>query len=549
MRMDRHWTTCGWAIALLLVVSPAYSATVALKAVRRNSVPINPPLASVVASPGDIIEANIFVFDWATELPQGIRAYELIIQGAMAAVSGTNGTVLPLGWDAAIEPVPCNTDPDCAFGEVCRPPTFRCVRPDHNPTLGAFVIATRPDYLLFKFTNSGPDINTATLGYSYFSLAFEKDGASDTGQVTYAGTLILKVSEGACGTFTVPLASCGASLLASPSLDSISPQLNSLIIQLPECPPLPVASSPQNCSIDARIPSVPGITQALFGWDSLELHFNESPMGLTEASFRTRTVPVGETSSVSSVETGTVMDALETQLDQPIATERWTCVEHRPSLREGCLAALPGDVDQNQMVGAHDATALVSNLRRPGGQPSIPMFQCDIDRSGNCGPLDLLTLLDLLNGAGFEAWDGAAILPLCPSRNSLIERLPRGACCSQIGSCAENVLESTCASSFGTWVRDATCCEAPCLDALGTCCDIGSGSCANGVAQSSCLGIAHVWTESSLCSSVVCSAAQGACCNLDTGVCTDGVLRQNCSGPSDSWRPGAACGGADCRPN
>jgi hypothetical protein len=43
------------------------------------------------------------------------------------------------------------------------------------------------------------------------------------------------------------------------------------------------------------------------------------------------------------------------------------------------------------------------------------MWQCDIDRSGQCAPPDILSLVDLLNGAGmYDVWLGRT-LPPCPS--------------------------------------------------------------------------------------------------------------------------------------
>jgi hypothetical protein len=61
-----------------------------------------------------------------------------------------------------------------------------------------------------------------------------------------------------------------------------------------------------------------------------------------------------------------------------------------------------------------DILAIIDNLN---GRidPPLPMYQCDIDRSGKCLPADILRVIDLLNGAHcFYPWNGAC-LPEWPS--------------------------------------------------------------------------------------------------------------------------------------
>jgi hypothetical protein len=97
----------------------------------------------------------------------------------------------------------------------------------------------------------------------------------------------------------------------------------------------------------------------------------------------------------------------------PIQPNKWTCVQHIASGVEHCLGFFPGDVNNDLIVLPTDILTLVDNLNHIV-HPSLPSYQCDLDRSGFCGPADIITLLDLFNGTGFPK-QYQKTLEACPS--------------------------------------------------------------------------------------------------------------------------------------
>ena len=101
----------------------------------------------------------------------------------------------------------------------------------------------------------------------------------------------------------------------------------------------------------------------------------------------------------------------------PLDLNRWRCTNHTATNRENCAAALPVDVNQNLTSNSTDVSAL-RDLLLPA-TVTAPPYQCDLDRSTRCTPLDLLTAVDLLNGAdSFTGWNNAVMLnnQTCPSQ-------------------------------------------------------------------------------------------------------------------------------------
>ena len=75
------------------------------------------------------------------------------------------------------------------------------------------------------------------------------------------------------------------------------------------------------------------------------------------------------------------------------------------------FTALPGDVNASGTTDVNDLNALIDCLMNLG---TCDLWQCDVDRQGDCTGADLERLVDLLNGAGaYMIWDGesAAIDP------------------------------------------------------------------------------------------------------------------------------------------
>jgi len=201
------------SFVFLVLISSVYSANcpnvpacdgacVSLKAVKVNNTAI-PPTNCVIAAPGDTITAEFYISGWGDELTL-VRAYQMMVLGAQGAVSGSRGKVLPVGWDAPVNPQACQTL------SQCHPPYpmcyFQgaggiCTGTAHHPELGAFIESNRPDYLLQGYTLLG-GTRLLTLNYLYGMTTLESDGTFDDGNLYYAGTLKLKVSPDACGTFS-----------------------------------------------------------------------------------------------------------------------------------------------------------------------------------------------------------------------------------------------------------------------------------------------------------------------------------------------------------
>jgi hypothetical protein len=94
-------------------------------------------------------------------------------------------------------------------------------------------------------------------------------------------------------------------------------------------------------------------------------------------------------------------------LSDPIDPGAWTTITHLPSGATLRLGYLPGDVNGDGTTSPVDILALIDSLN---GVTERPIWSTDIDRSGVANPADILRLIDLLNGAeGFDVWNGATL--------------------------------------------------------------------------------------------------------------------------------------------
>lgn len=168
-----------------------------LKAVAVNGVAVAPS-NSVNAMPGDMVDAEVFVSCWGSELDVLTTFQSSVLMGE-GATSGSSGLILPAGWDAPllIDHHPCD-DPRFPINTA----QYGCVGPNHNPELGASLDVTRPDYLLAGLAQFSA-VDTASLFYFRFGGTIAGVvGVVDVGQIGYAGTLRLVVSDDACGDFS-----------------------------------------------------------------------------------------------------------------------------------------------------------------------------------------------------------------------------------------------------------------------------------------------------------------------------------------------------------
>lgn len=416
------------AAFLSVAATSASAATFALKPVKKNNVAVPANCTAngcfIDAVPGDEIEAELRISNFGPELNGlgGAGLYQARIYGRLGVQSGPNpnGLVLPKGWTAPLNDVDCTTNPQCVNSvgpdSTCSQTTFKCIRPGHNPASGAFITTSNPNFLLFDFT-SNAEVSRATLDYLFFALATDFGaGEMDPGGGTefYGGTYIVQVSPFACGTYTFEFYNTIEETLIGDSTFSTTILPNPLIpmvINLPACGPIKDISDPPHCAIDARR-NHPANSNDPEGINSVKWTFDSSTVGMTPDNFTTTMVPAGApTNSISSVQS--MINDLQINLSSILVTNRWTCIEHDASSREHCYGALPGDVNQSSTVSTADVTALIGIIGQ--SQISAPLRVCDMDRSSRCAPLDLLELINLLNGAeNHSIWLNSRMDIACP---------------------------------------------------------------------------------------------------------------------------------------
>lgn len=177
---------------------------VLLKAVAVNGESIA-PTTDVYVRPGDVIETELFFSGWGGNMPE-VRGFEVQLGLLEGATSGVNGTVLPLGWDAPVTPVFCTNNANCPSAYPICMETYLggfCVGPSHDPGQGVYIDINRADFIL---SGQRSIVGTSTLilgGIKYWGFFEDIVGMLDQGVPRYAGTLLLDVSEDACGTFSL----------------------------------------------------------------------------------------------------------------------------------------------------------------------------------------------------------------------------------------------------------------------------------------------------------------------------------------------------------
>lgn len=235
--------------------------------------------------------------------------------------------------------------------------------------------------------------------------------------VLVTGTLTAPAIEGTYN-LTIPLTSVFANVIRQGELVenlflATDPAgvgtVSNLIINVnaPSCSI--TTATPSNCAIDARYPNDPGNAAIVFGLDSVDIFVDG---GCDAASLLMGDFTVTSTAGVAPTITGIVPgDGTATlQLDAPIPLSAWTCFALGSS--QSCVGYLPGDVLGDGTSTAADISGLIDNLNQI---ISLEMWQCDIDRSGECTQADILAGINELNGGGeLDPWMGAT-LGACPS--------------------------------------------------------------------------------------------------------------------------------------
>jgi hypothetical protein len=158
-----------------------------------------------------------------------------------------------------------------------------------------------------------------------------------------------------------------------------------------------LATDPPDDVIDARTPLGPdgqtplGPTQATFYFDG------PTPCASPDLFVVEQMGGAGLPPSVAGV-AAVPGDGLRVTLSGPVQPRAWTTITHGPSLGSVRIGYLPGDVNGNRASTPIDILALIDALNGVG--PVLPLSSTDLDRSGVAAPADIIMLIDLLNGAG-----------------------------------------------------------------------------------------------------------------------------------------------------
>lgn len=369
--------------------------------------------------PDDQFETEIFLSRWGTELPAGVRLYQAKINTA-GYISPDNGTVIPLGWCAPVTTIPCISSETCPSEFPICSPSMRCMCSPHNPDLGAFITTSRKDFL-FNGVDGLRFVDTTSIGYVYVGLATDET-VSDLGYPRYLGSLILKVSANACGTFVVDFVNEESSTFIGDSANPPNqayPISQSLILTVSTCPRQLLTCTPTHCNVDARIAHDRFDAGIRFNTDSVLMTFSKpttDPL-MVPANFEITVEPKvpGEVPPEIISVTPFSQDPKKTtvQLSRPIQQTRWTCIRNKESNKRCCLGSLPPDADFNRISNFNDVFELYDNLFGVV-VPALAIEKCDTDRSLLCTAADLLLAVDLLNGADAFTEVSGDVLPLCP---------------------------------------------------------------------------------------------------------------------------------------
>lgn len=170
----------------------------------------------------------------------------------------------------------------------------------------------------------------------------------------------------------------------------------------PDAPLAIVASDPPNGAIDARQPSDAAATMGL-GWDTVQISLNGEVCGAVPTDF-TVVEENGAPPAPSVIDVVQLSpSSYQLLLSDLLEPGAWTTVTHVPSASSTRIGFLPGDVNGNRTSNVDDVTALIGVLNGA----SAAEWSTDIDHSGQATAADLISLVDLLNGAqAFIDWDG-----------------------------------------------------------------------------------------------------------------------------------------------
>lgn len=350
------------------------------------------PVTTVNAVPNDTLELVFRVRDWntATGAPQ-LRGYQTSIVYD-DYLSGTAGDVLPIGFEI--------TDPD---GECPGTPN------GGNNLANVFIDIARADFVFPPASGTVfATVDTSGCNYRWAGALLSGAVTGTTGVRKYVGSLNVRVSADASGTFTLnpnPDSEDGTFLRNALDLPIEPVSFEGCTIVTPGVISI-VSSDPANNAIDARQPHPINNSALRQGWNQATIMFSGPTAGLTAANFSVSVEPAGGVvPAISGV--GTDQNAALVLLNQVIPAGKWTRITHIASGTSIRLGALPADVNGDRTSSPVDILRIIDHLN---GVQNYPLFRTDADRSGVANPADILRVIDLLNGADqFEVWNGKTL--------------------------------------------------------------------------------------------------------------------------------------------
>jgi len=175
----------------------------------------------------------------------------------------------------------------------------------------------------------------------------------------------------------------------------------------PSPSPALIGSDPPDSAIDARQPgTIDGTVTS--GWHSLDLLFDADPSNLTMSDFQVTQMGGLQSPPVVLELKSIGGNRLRLTFNRALEPISWTIVDYAASMSRIRIGYLPGDVNGDGVASPLDILALIDALNGVG--TARPSWSTDIDRSNATGPADVLREVDLLNGAGaFEPYAGRAL--------------------------------------------------------------------------------------------------------------------------------------------
>lgn len=165
--------------------------------------------------------------------------------------------------------------------------------------------------------------------------------------------------------------------------------------------------NPPQGAIDARQPTSLDGTLT-FGWQLIDATFTGASFDLLPIDFVV-TQEGGTTPPPDVISVLPNTDRSVTLLlSSPINVGVWTTIIHEPSGASTRIGYLPGDVNGDGTSRPLDILSLIDALNGVG--TALPIWSSDINRSGVAEASDILREIDLLNGAdALDAFNGATL--------------------------------------------------------------------------------------------------------------------------------------------